>query len=70
MRGILQKDLSAELPKIRVPQDATIPSVWEKRTDLNRCYISRVKNGHTVPSLETLEKFATRLRGSPLSAFL
>jgi transcriptional regulator with XRE-family HTH domain len=20
----------------------------EKRTDLNRCYISRVKNGHTV----------------------
>jgi ribosome-binding protein aMBF1 (putative translation factor) len=37
----------------------------EKRTDLNRCYISRVKNGHTVPSLETLEKFATCLGGSP-----
>ena len=30
MRGILQKDLSAELPKIRVPRDATIPSVWEQ----------------------------------------
>jgi site-specific recombinase XerD len=29
MRGILQKDLSAELPKIRVPKDATIPSVWD-----------------------------------------
>jgi site-specific recombinase XerD len=29
MRGILQKDLSAELPKIRVPRDATIPSVWD-----------------------------------------
>src|SRR5215472_4723487 len=28
MRGILQKDLSVELPKIRVPRDATIPSVW------------------------------------------
>jgi len=28
MRGILQKDLSTELPKIRVPRDATIPSVW------------------------------------------
>ena len=30
MRGILQKDLSTELPKIRVPRDATIPSVWEQ----------------------------------------
>jgi hypothetical protein len=30
MRGILQKDLSAELPKIRVPSDATIPSVWDQ----------------------------------------
>lgn len=29
MRGILQKDLCAELPKIRVPKDATIPSVWD-----------------------------------------
>src|SRR5215469_6272231 len=29
MRGTLQKDLSAELPKIRVPRDATIPSVWD-----------------------------------------
>ena len=28
MRGILQRDLSAQLPKIRVRQDATIPSVW------------------------------------------
>src|SRR4029434_1716104 len=27
MRGILQKDLSAELPTIRVPRDAGIPSV-------------------------------------------
>jgi transcriptional regulator with XRE-family HTH domain len=32
----------------------------EKRTDLIRCYISRVKNGHTVPSVETLEKLARR----------
>lgn len=30
----------------------------EKRTGLLRCYISRVENGHTVPSMETLEKFA------------
>ena len=30
MRGILQKDLSAALPKIRAPRDAKIPSVWEQ----------------------------------------
>lgn len=30
----------------------------EKCTGLLRCYISRVENGHTVPALETLEKFA------------
>lgn len=29
LRGILQRDLSPVLPKIRVPQDAGIPSVWD-----------------------------------------
>ena len=29
MRGILHKDLSVELPKVRVPRDASIPSVWD-----------------------------------------
>jgi transcriptional regulator with XRE-family HTH domain len=33
----------------------------EKRTGLLRCYVSRVENGHTVPALETLEKFARAL---------
>ena len=33
----------------------------EKRTGLIRCYISRVENGHTVPNLGTLEKFARGL---------
>ena len=28
----------------------------EKRTGLLRCYISRVEKGHTVPSIETLQK--------------
>lgn len=37
----------------------------EKATGLLRCYTSRVENGHTVPSLETLERFATAL-GVPL----
>src|SRR5271169_3366301 len=30
----------------------------EHRSGLLRCYISRVENGHTVPSVETLEKYA------------
>ena len=34
----------------------------EKRTGLLRCYISRVENGHTVPAVETLEKFARALQ--------
>jgi transcriptional regulator with XRE-family HTH domain len=33
----------------------------ERRTGLLRCYISRVENGHTVPSIETLEKMARAL---------
>ncbi len=33
----------------------------EKASGLLRCYISRVEHGHTVPSLETLERFAAAL---------
>ena len=33
----------------------------EKRTGLFRCYISRVENGHTVPTVDTLEKFSSAL---------
>lgn len=33
----------------------------EERTGLLRCYVSRVENGHTVPSIETLEKMARAL---------
>ena len=33
----------------------------EQRTGLLRSYISRVENGHTVPSLETLERLAAAL---------
>ncbi len=40
----------------------------EKRTGLLRCYLSRVENGHTVPSLETLQKIAIAL-DLPLSQF-
>ena len=40
----------------------------EKRTGLLRCYLSRVENGHTIPSLETLQKIAVALN-LPLSQF-
>jgi transcriptional regulator with XRE-family HTH domain len=33
----------------------------EKRTGLFRCYVSRVENNHTVPSIETLEKWTRAL---------
>jgi transcriptional regulator with XRE-family HTH domain len=33
----------------------------EQRTGLFRCYISRVENNHTVPSVATLEKLARAL---------
>ena len=41
----------------------------EQRTNLLRCYISRVENGHTVPTIETLERFAVAL-DMPLYQFL
>src|SRR5471030_1533379 len=40
----------------------------EKRTGLLRCYLSRVENGHTVPSLDTLAKIASSLE-MPLGHF-
>jgi transcriptional regulator with XRE-family HTH domain len=33
----------------------------EKVTGMLRCYISRIENGHTIPSLQTLERFADAL---------
>jgi transcriptional regulator with XRE-family HTH domain len=33
----------------------------EKKTGLLRCYLSRVENGHTIPSLDTLSKIALAL---------
>src|SRR5437899_12500387 len=41
----------------------------EERTGLLRCYVSRVENGHTMPSLETLEKFARALEVSLYQLF-
>lgn len=40
----------------------------EKRTGLLRCYLSRVENGHTIPSLDTLAKIAQAME-LPLASF-
>jgi transcriptional regulator with XRE-family HTH domain len=40
----------------------------EKRTGLLRCYLSRVENGHTIPSLDTLAKIAGAME-VPLGGF-
>src|SRR3954469_11855049 len=40
----------------------------EKRTGLLRCYLSRVENGHTIPSLDTLAKIASSME-LPLAQF-
>src|ERR1700726_4822348 len=48
------------LKELRESKDLSQGDI-EKRTGLLRCYISRVENGHTVPAIETLEKFARAL---------
>lgn len=40
----------------------------EKKTGLLRCYTSRVENGYTVPSVDTIVKYARAL-GVPLYRF-
>lgn len=41
----------------------------EKRTGLLRCYVSRVENGHTIPSIDTLHKWADALEVSMADLF-
>jgi transcriptional regulator with XRE-family HTH domain len=40
----------------------------EKRTGLLRCYLSRVENSHTIPSLDTLAKISSAM-DVPLAQF-
>lgn len=52
--------IGTRLKKLREERNLSQGDI-EKRTGLLRCYISRVENGHTVPSLETLERLAGAL---------
>jgi transcriptional regulator with XRE-family HTH domain len=49
-----------QLRALRKQQSLTQGDI-EKRSGLWQCYVSRVENGHKVPSIETLEKWARSL---------
>lgn len=53
--------LGERLRTIRTAKDLSQGDI-QARTGLFRCYVSRVECGHTVPSLETLEKLARALQ--------
>jgi transcriptional regulator with XRE-family HTH domain len=56
--------IGPQLRKLREERKMSQGDV-EKATGLLRCYTSRVENGHTVPSLDTLERYAAAF-GVPL----
>jgi transcriptional regulator with XRE-family HTH domain len=56
--------IGARLRQLREEKGLTQADIEEK-TGLMTCYISRVENGHKVPSIATLERFAWAL-GIPL----
>ena len=50
-------DIGKRLQELRTAKNLSQGDI-EKLTGLLRCYTSRVENGHTTPSLETLERLA------------
>ena|SRR5882672_428592 len=52
--------LGERLRELREQKDLSQGDV-EERSGLLRAYLSRVENGHTVPTIETLEKLAKAL---------
>ena len=59
-RGEFKVDLGTRIRTVREDKKLSQGDL-EQRTGMLRCYISRVENGHTVPSIETLEKIARAL---------
>jgi transcriptional regulator with XRE-family HTH domain len=53
-------DIGKRLRELRAAKGFSQGDI-EHRTGLLRCYLSRVENGHTVPSFETLERLARAL---------
>jgi len=52
--------IAQRLRALRLQKDLTQGDI-EERTGLKRFYVSRIEHGHTVPSIETLEKMANAL---------
>jgi transcriptional regulator with XRE-family HTH domain len=53
-------EIGRKLKKLREDRNLSQGDV-ERKTGLLRCYTSRVENGYTIPSVETLEKYARAL---------
>jgi transcriptional regulator with XRE-family HTH domain len=53
-------EIGAKLREMREAKNLSQGDI-EKRTGLLRAYTSRVEHGHTVPSIGTLEKYASAL---------
>jgi transcriptional regulator with XRE-family HTH domain len=58
--GSLRMSIGMRLRELRQEKGLSQADLQEK-TGVHRCYISRIEHGPTVPSLETLEKFAAAL---------
>ena len=58
--GDAEMDVGDRLKQLRELKGLSQGEI-EERSGLFRCYISRVENGHAVPVVETLEKFARAL---------
>ncbi len=59
----MNKSVGKSLQAIRIDKGLSQGDI-ERRTGLLRSYLSRVENGHTVPSLDTLTKLAGALQVS------
>lgn len=56
----MKKSIGRTIKLIRIEKGLSQGDI-EKRTGLLRSYLSRVENGHTVPSVDTLMKIAAAL---------
>ena len=53
-------EIDTKLRELRIAKNLSQGDI-QKRTGLFRCYTPRVEHGHTVPTVETLEKYAHAL---------
>ena len=61
---LLNMDVGKRIRTLREAKGLSQADI-EKRSGLLRSYVSRVENGYTAPSLQTLEKFAKALELEP-----